>query len=271
MSSCDEAAVYLIKAFRGEEVMKRVVGGTKWWQVRGIRGLDAEWISAKKHWQDAQRRAKEQRAPANARQTGPTDGLGLRNTDLERATSVESESEEYHESPPAPSKNEPSKDSGSYQPEMDDMRCILYAHGGGYYFGSVDQERYSIQRFARKIRGRVLAVNYRLAPQYPFPCALQDLLAAYLFLINPPEGAAHRPVRSERIVIAGDSAGGGLSLALLQVIRDSGLPAPAGGVLISPWCDFTHSFPSIFMNTDTVRPPIRALSFCLSCDGISRT
>jgi acetyl esterase/lipase len=74
-----------------------------------------------------------------------------------------------------------------------------------------------------------------------------------LFLIRPPEGAAHRPVRPERIVIAGDSAGGGLSLALLQVIRDSGLPAPAGGVLISPWCDFTHSFPSIFTNTDTVR------------------
>ncbi len=136
--------------------MKRVVGGTKWWQVRGIRGyvsrlapfiprciawevtvpnllfgrLDAEWISAKKHWQDAQRRAKDQRAPVNARQTGPTEGLGLRNTDLEKVTSMESESEEYHESPPAPSKNEPSKDSGSYQPEMDDMRCILYAHGG---------------------------------------------------------------------------------------------------------------------------------------------
>lgn len=54
------------------------------------------------------------------------------------------------------------------------------------------------------------------------------------------------------IVIAGDSAGGGLSLALLQVIRDCGLPAPAGGILISPWCDFTHSFPSIHTNTATV-------------------
>jgi acetyl esterase/lipase len=103
-------------------------------------------------------------------------------------------------------------------------------------------------------------VNYRLAPQYPFPCAIQDLLAAYLFLIRPPEGAAHRPVRPERIIIAGDSAGGGLSLALLQVIRDSGLPAPAGGVLISPWCDFTHSFPSIFTNTDTDVVPVTGLS-----------
>jgi acetyl esterase/lipase len=76
-------------------------------------------------------------------------------------------------------------------------------------------------------------------------------------------------VRPERIVIAGDSAGGGLSLALLQVIRDSGLPAPAGGVLISPWCDFTHSFPSIITNTDTVRPPIHALFFLAYCVAVS--
>lgn len=264
MASCDEAAVYLIKAFRGEQVMKKVVGGTKWWQVRGIRGLDAEWISAKKDWQDEKRRAKEQ-----TRRKHPTEGLGLRDSSVEDITFLsvqESEGEESHEpvpaSAPAPasSDDEPSRDSGSYQPEMDEMRCVLYAHGGGYYFGSVDQERYSIQRFARKIRGRVLAVNYRLAPQYPFPCAIQDLLAAYLFLIRPPEGSAHRAVRPERIIIAGDSAGGGLSLALLQIIRDSGLPAPAGGVLISPWCDFTHSFPSIFTNTDTDVIPVTGLS-----------
>lgn len=264
MASCDEAAVYLIKAFRGEQVMKKVVGGTKWWQVRGMRGLDAEWISAKKDWQDEKRRAKEQ-----TRRKHPTEGLGLRDSSMEDITFSpvqESEGEQSHEpapaSAPAPasSDDEPSRDSGSYQPEMDEMRCVLYAHGGGYYFGSVDQERYSIQRFARKIHGRVLAVNYRLAPQYPFPCAVQDLLAAYLFLIRPPEGAAHRPVRPERIIIAGDSAGGGLSLALLQIIRDSGLPAPAGGVLISPWCDFTHSFPSIFTNTDTDVIPVTGLS-----------
>jgi alpha-beta hydrolase superfamily lysophospholipase len=83
-----------------------------------------------------------------------------------------------------------------------------------------------------------------------------------IFLIRPPEGVAHRPVRPDRIVIAGDSAGGGLSLALLQVIRDSGLPAPAGGVLISPWCDFTHSFPSVFTNTDTVR--LSSLTLCFT-------
>jgi acetyl esterase/lipase len=120
---------------------------------------------------------------------------------------------------------------------------------------------------------RAIAPNYRLAPQYPFPCALQDFLAscaynilctdvsypsdgafacADLFLIQPPEGAAHRPVKPSNIVIGGDSAGGGLTLALLQVIRDAGLPQPAGAVLVSPWCDLHHSFPSIFLNTDTV-------------------
>lgn len=115
-----------------------------------------------------------------------------------------------------------------------------------------------------------VAINYRLAPQYPFPCALQDLVAACtryllhmsafthalsstdLFLIRPPEGASHLPVKPEHIVVSGDSAGGGLTLALLQVLRDADLPMPAGGALISPWCDLTHSFPSIHTNTATV-------------------
>jgi acetyl esterase/lipase len=113
---------------------------------------------------------------------------------------------------------------------------------------------------AKKINGRMLAVDYRLAPQYPFPCALQDLLAAYIFLIRPPPGAAHRPVHPSLIVVGGDSAGGGLTLALLQVIRDSGLPLPAGGTLISPWCDLASSFPSIHSNVKTDVIPMWGLS-----------
>ena len=120
------------------------------------------------------------------------------------------------------------------------------------------------------------AVNYRLAPQYPFPCALQDCLAGCasrklvlhgllinfpdLFLINPPPDAKHAAIPPSMIVIGGDSAGGGLALALLQVIRDAGLPAPAGGVLISPWCDLAHSFPSIYENTATDILPATGLS-----------
>ena len=77
-----------------------------------------------------------------------------------------------------------------------------------------------------------------------------------LYLIQPPEDASHRPVKPSHIVVAGDSAGGGLCIALLQVLRDAGLPMPAGGVLISPWCDLTHSFPSIHINTATVSVPL---------------
>ncbi|KAL1941449.1 hypothetical protein VTO73DRAFT_7266 [Trametes versicolor] len=230
MSCCDEAAKYLIKALGGEECTKRVVGGTKWWQVRGVKGVDGEWIVAKKDWQEAKRR---QKARESSSDGGPSLDAG----------------QSSQETP------------ATYEPEMDEMRCILYAHGGGYYFGSFDQERYCIQRLARKINGRVFAVNYRLAPQYPFPCAIQDFIAAYLYLIRPPPGALHTPVSPSNIVVGGDSAGGGLCIALLQVIRDSGLPPPAGAVLISPWCDLTHSFPSIHLNTATDIIPQYGLSF----------
>ncbi|OCH89858.1 alpha/beta-hydrolase [Obba rivulosa] len=234
MPCCDAAAVALIRALGGEEHTKRVVGGTKWWQVRGVRGVSAEWITAKKDWQEAKRRHRE-------RERGAETPKGQANGSANSDTAQEI---------PA-----------SYEPEMDEMPCVLYAHGGGYYFGSIDQERYAIQRYARKINGRVFTINYRLAPQYPFPCAIQDLVAAYLFLIDPPAGSLHRPVKPAHIVVAGDSAGGGLCLALLQVLRDAGLPLPAGGVLISPWCDLTHAFPSIHTNTATDVLPRYGLSF----------
>ncbi|KAL6305246.1 hypothetical protein BKA93DRAFT_825271 [Sparassis latifolia] len=230
MSCCDDAATFLIQALGGEETTKRIVGGTKWWQVRGIKGIDAEWITAKKDYQEAKRRDEAHRKGNSERARGE-------------------DSVEGQDGPAV------------YGPEMDAMRCILFAHGGGYYFGSIAQERYGIQRYARKINGRVFTINYRLSPQYPFPCAIHDLLAAYLFLIRPPEDASHRPVDPAHIVVAGDSAGGGLCIALLQILRDTGLPMPAGGVLISPWCDLTHSFPSIHINTATDVIPQYGLSF----------
>ncbi|KAK3303494.1 Alpha/Beta hydrolase protein [Chaetomium strumarium] len=116
-------------------------------------------------------------------------------------------------------------------------RVMLYVHGGGYYFGSVDEHRYQIQRHARKLKARALAPKYRLAPQFPFPCGLQDCLATYLYLI------AHQ--KPSTIILAGDSAGGGMILSMMVVLRDRGIPLPAGAVLISPWVDLTHSFPSV--------------------------
>jgi acetyl esterase/lipase len=116
-------------------------------------------------------------------------------------------------------------------------RVMLYVHGGAYFFGSVDEHRYQMQRHARKLKARVFAPRYRLAPQFPFPCGLQDCLAAYLYLLTVVEPSS--------IVLAGDSAGGGMVVSMLVTLRDQGMPMPAGAVLISPWVDLTHSFPSV--------------------------
>ncbi|KAI0540255.1 hypothetical protein GGR58DRAFT_461401 [Xylaria digitata] len=116
-------------------------------------------------------------------------------------------------------------------------RVMLYVHGGGYFFGSVDEHRYQMQRHARKLKARVFAPRYRLAPQFPFPCGLQDCLAAYLHLLKTQDPST--------IILAGDSAGGGMVLSTLVTLRDRGLPLPAGAILISPWVDLTHSFPSV--------------------------
>ncbi|KAI1625122.1 esterase/lipase [Exophiala viscosa] len=117
------------------------------------------------------------------------------------------------------------------------QRIMLYIHGGAYFFGSVDEHRYQMQRHARKLKARVFAPRYRLAPQFPFPCGLQDCLAAYLYLLS-----IHDP---SEIILAGDSAGGGMVVSILCLLRDQALPLPAGAVLISPWVDLTHSFPSL--------------------------
>ncbi|KAM0251503.1 hypothetical protein ACHAQJ_008124 [Trichoderma viride] len=116
-------------------------------------------------------------------------------------------------------------------------RVMLYVHGGAYYFGSVDEHRYQIQRHARKLKARVLAPRYRLSPQFPFPCGIQDCVAAYLYLLTTQDPST--------IILAGDSAGGGMVMAMLCLLRDQGIPLPAGGILISPWVDLTHSFPSV--------------------------
>ena len=117
------------------------------------------------------------------------------------------------------------------------QRSMLYVHGGAYYFASVDSHRYQMQRHARKLQARVLAPRYRLAPEFPFPCGLMDCLAAYLYLLTVQE--------PDTIILAGDSAGGGMVLSMLVLIRDQGLPMPAGAILLSPWVDLTHSFPSV--------------------------
>ncbi|EJT96875.1 alpha/beta-hydrolase [Dacryopinax primogenitus] len=254
LSSCNQAAQYLITAFGGEEKMRTFVGGVKWWQARGLEGIDAQWVCSKKDLEREEKALRERKREATLGIRSPTlgpngaSGTGVGQKDAEKTGSG---------SGTLPGET---GEEAVYSSGMDSMRCLLYLHGGGYYFGSVDQERYTMQRYARKMKGRCFAVDYRLAPQYPFPCALQDCIAAYLYLIRPPPGASHAPIPPNRIIMGGDSAGGGLVLGLLQILRDTGLPLPGGAVLISPWCDLTHSFPSVFQNTATDIVPSYGLS-----------
>ena len=109
-------------------------------------------------------------------------------------------------------------------------RVILYLHGGGYTIGSVKTHRELISRLSRVAGARALAINYRLAPEHPFPAAVEDATTAYRWLLK-------NGVEPGRIVIAGDSAGGGLTVAALVALRDAGDPPPAAGVCLSPWVD----------------------------------
>jgi monoterpene epsilon-lactone hydrolase len=109
-------------------------------------------------------------------------------------------------------------------------RAVLYLHGGGYVIGSITTHRDLAARLSRAAAARVLVLGYRLAPEHPYPAALEDAVAAYRQLLD--EGLA-----PERTVIAGDSAGGGLAVATLVALRDAGAPLPAAGVCISPWTD----------------------------------
>ncbi|OZJ01578.1 hypothetical protein BZG36_05234, partial [Bifiguratus adelaidae] len=131
---------------------------------------------------------------------------------------------------------------------------ILYLHGGAYYLCSINTHRPMTWKYADGANARLLVVNYRLAPQHPFPAALEDAVASYLYLIRPPEDAGFAPVDPKNIVIMGDSAGGGLTAATLLAIRDSGLPLPVGSVLLSPWVDLTHALPSCYQNKNDYLP-----------------
>jgi acetyl esterase/lipase len=112
----------------------------------------------------------------------------------------------------------------------DDSRVLFYLHGGGYSIGSIETHRDVILGLSRASNMTGFAIDYRLAPEHPFPVQLEDALAAYRFLLD-------RGVDPKRIIIAGDSAGGGLTLSTMIALRDRGEPLPAAAFLISPWVD----------------------------------
>jgi len=111
---------------------------------------------------------------------------------------------------------------------------VLYFHGGGYAIGSPRSHRHLVAAIARAAGTRALLLDYRLAPEHPFPAALEDAVAAYEWLLA-------RGIAPERIVLGGDSAGGGLTIATLLALRDRDIPMPGGGICISPWVDLTCS------------------------------
>jgi epsilon-lactone hydrolase len=115
-------------------------------------------------------------------------------------------------------------------PGAETDRAVLYLHGGGYVIGSVKTHRDLMGRVSRGAHARVLGLNYRLAPENPFPAAVDDALSAYRWLLA-------QGLKPERIAVAGDSAGGGLVVATLVAIRDAKLHLPAAGVCLSPWVD----------------------------------
>ena len=108
--------------------------------------------------------------------------------------------------------------------------ALLYVHGGGYVIGSLDSHRHLVSEAGRAAKAWALALDYRLAPEHPFPAAVEDAVAGYRYLLS-------RGIRPGCIAIAGDSAGGGLVVAAMVAIRDAGLAQPACGWCISPWVD----------------------------------
>jgi len=126
-------------------------------------------------------------------------------------------------------------------PGAEPHRVLLYLHGGGYVIGSINSHRAMIARIARASRARAIAIDYRLAPEHPFPAAVEDATRAYRWLLA--QGNAAR-----NMVIAGDSAGGGLTLAVLATLRTAGDPMPAAAVTISPWTDLEGTGDSMRSN-----------------------
>lgn len=122
---------------------------------------------------------------------------------------------------------------GSNSPKQGD-KAIFYTHGGGYVSGNCEDHRMHVAKFVKSAGVGALLYDYRLAPEHPFPAGMDDTLTAYRWLMD--QGVAPKDT-----IIVGESAGGGLCLASLLAIRDSGLPLPVAGVAFSPWTDLTRS------------------------------
>lgn len=113
-------------------------------------------------------------------------------------------------------------------------KVLLYLHGGAYVLGSCQSHRHMVSYLARESHVDALLPEYRLAPEHPFPAAVDDAVAVFRWLISQGYGA-------DDIVVSGDSAGGGLAVAMMLALRDTGGPMPKAAFLLSPWLDLSAS------------------------------
>jgi acetyl esterase/lipase len=124
---------------------------------------------------------------------------------------------------------------------VDTANTILYFHGGVYVIGSAAQTVPLVSDLARRAHAKAVTVDYRLAPEHPYPAAVDDARAAY-------EGLLAQGVEAGQIAVAGESAGGGLAVALLLALRDAGIPLPSSAFLMSPYADLTLSGETMLEN-----------------------
>ena len=128
-------------------------------------------------------------------------------------------------------------------PQAEAGRVVLYIHGGGYFFGSPQSHRPLTTRLARLSASRILSLKYRLAPEHRFPLAVEDATRAYCTLLA-------QGIRPDKLVLAGDSAGGGLVLSTLLRLKEQKVPLPAGSVCFSPWTDLAITGDSVKQNAE---------------------
>ncbi len=170
-----------------------------------------------------------------------SEGLALEALPLDEQRAAMEASAEFF--PPDPDVLVDAIDAGGVPAEWisvsgsEPSRTVLYLHGGAYVMGSPKSHRGLAGRIARAAGARVLVVDYRLAPENPFPAALDDALTCWRWLLG--DGTS-----PEQSIIAGDSAGGGLALASLLALRDAGEALPAGAVALSPWTDLEGTGPT---------------------------
>lgn len=131
-----------------------------------------------------------------------------------------------------------------WAPRAADAPVLLYLHGGGFIACSPETHRSLVGSLVRRIEGSAFVPRYRLAPEHPYPAALDDARSAYRHLL------IERGLDASRIVVAGDSAGGGLALALVLALRDAGEPLPGAVVTFCPWTDMAATGNSLTENSD---------------------